>query len=181
MKSLHNISIEVKAIACTIIVIVAACCAFVAPDYIKQNKEKELQLKKCEARMDSLIATVVFAEKTYSFPPLDKIEDIIDFDGLMAIDTCYRNACEFARDSIMPFCQGNKVLNEKYDVLRYGYKNYDMLLFDYVTQSSLIALVYKEGARSGWSADRVISEADKLRAERHDFKAKVKAEVWDKI
>lgn len=58
MKIFKNISIEVKAIAITLIIIVIGCSAFVLPNYIKTEKKKqeiEKQAKECLVSIEQYI------------------------------------------------------------------------------------------------------------------------------
>lgn len=189
MNTLKNISIEVKAIAATLILIVVVCAAFTVPSYMEQKKEREAVLKQCEAKMDSLIATVEFAEGIYEVMPLGQVtrRDLLDHGGTFELVKAYDDAYNFANDSIMPIASkyGIKAPNEiedKYESIRTKLQQYRLHQFKLVCED-LVAMIYIDHYDYGKYTEKEFRE--KVRKQKEENEEKIKAGIhvkrWDEI
>lgn len=188
MNTLKNISIEVKAIAATLILIAVVCAAFTVPSYMEQKKEREAVLKQCEAKMDSLIATVEFAEGIYEVMPLGQVarREEFDYGGTLELEKVYLAAYNYANDSIMPIVanydndKANEI-DEKYEEIRKKLNIYSLHLFDLVGED-LRHFAYVDHYERGKYTEKQFRDKlerdDKERAERRKT---ITHKRWDEI
>lgn len=96
MNTLKNISIEVKAIAATLILIAVVCAAFTVPSYMEQKKERE----KTELNAKALLATYLqLYAAVYDIKDRGEVERVLAYKTLKAAMPSIENVCYAMRTS----------------------------------------------------------------------------------
>lgn len=96
MNTLKNISIEVKAIAATLILIAVVCAAFTVPSYMEQKKERE----KTEQDAKVLLTTCLQLYATvYNAKDRSEFERVLAYKTLKASMPSIENVCYAMRIS----------------------------------------------------------------------------------